>query len=526
MKCVFRVDASIDMGTGHVMRCRTLANALKIRGADIHFITRAHQGHLGDMLASDGFSVTLLPQPDNSGIKGLGYAALLGVSQQEDALQTIQALEGQVFDWLIVDHYGLDQTWEEQLRLHASKLMAIDDLANRNHICDALLDQNYAVEGESRYSHRVQGRCQFLLGPRYALIRPEYAQYLAAMAKRSGHIKRVLVFMGGSDNLNITGKVLDALCADRLAHIEVDVVIGANFIHKYRVNEQANSRPNTRIHGPRSHLADLMAKADLAVGAGGATTWERFCMGLPSLVISIAENQVPTCMALESTGLIKYLGDAHDLKVSAVELALVNLLNETVLLRRLADSNKALVDGLGASRVAEVLMPTQSEDLTLRYAKETESLIFFDWVNDPVVRSSAYNSELIDLVTHIHWFNDRLNNKNCFLYILEANGLPIGQVRFDFNGEEATIDYSLDVLVRGRGWASKLLRLGIEAINKSRPTLLNAFVKQDNIASLATFISLGFLEKDMKTGVGMHFQLHSSQFLAANSLSKIFNLSH
>ena len=508
MKCVFRVDASVAMGTGHVMRCRTLAKTLKRTGADVKFITRAHPGHLGDRLARDGFAVSLLPQPQGSEIKEGSYAAWLGVSQQDDAIQTIHALKNQACDWLIVDHYGLDQIWERQVRSHAHKLMVIDDLANRNHVCDLLLDQNYALAAEERYRPWVPAHCQMLIGPRYALLRPEYAQYRETIPPCRGELTRVLVFMGGGNNANITCKVLAALSADQLAHLEVDVVIGANFSHKRGITEQANARPNTHIHGPRSHLADLMSKADLAVGAGGATTWERLCVGLPSLVISINENQVPACKALASSGFIHYLGDAHDLDVAAIELALVNVLTEPTRLRDLAVSNQVLVDGQGASRVAEALIPTRPADLTIRPAYETDALIYFVWANDPMVRSSANNSEPIDLVTHLQWFNGKLSDKNCFLYVLEANGLPIGQVRFDVHGEEATIDYSLDILVRGRGWAKQLVKLGMDKLASRRSVFFKASVKSGNIASAVVFASLGFIEtsKDRQNG-NINFKL-------------------
>ncbi len=490
------------------MRCRTLAAALKKHGANIQFITRAHPGHLGDMLARDGFAVTLLPQPAYIENKGNDYAAWLGVSQQEDADQTIVALENQQCDWLIVDHYGLDRVWEAQLQSHTRKLMVIDDLANRPHKCDVLLDQNYAVAGQERYQTWVPAHCQLLLGPRYALLRPEYAQYRATMAPRTGDIKRVLVYMGGADNANITGKVLAALSAVQLAHLEVDVVIGPNFIHKAGVTEQAGARPNTHIHGPRPHLADLMATADLTVGAGGATTWERLCMGLPSLVLSIAENQIPACEALVSSGLIRYLGGAHDLDVAAIESALIEALAVTGQLRALATSNQTLVDGRGVNRVAEALNPTPAAHLTLRPANANDALTYFAWVNDPVVRSSAINSTPIDMATHLEWFDRRLSDVNTHLYVLEAGDLPVGQVRFERHGDEATVDYSLDVLVRGRGWASQLLKLGIEALNSSRPIILSATVKPENIVSAATFIRLGFVEQEADRGdCNRHFQL-------------------
>ena len=412
MNIVFRVDASIAIGTGHVIRCRTLATVLRKHGANIQFITRAHPGHLGDMLAHDGFAVTLLPQPADIEKKGDDDVLWLGVSQQEDADQTIVALKNPQCDWLIVDHYGLDRVWEAQLQSHTHKLMVIDDLANRPHECDVLLDQNYAVAGQERYQTWVPAHCQLLLGPRYALLRPEYAQYRETMAQSTGDIRRVLVYMGGADNANITGKVIAALSADQLAHLEVDVVIGPNFIHKAGVTEQANARPNTYIHGPRPHLADLMAKADLAVGAGGGTTWERLCMGLSSLVLSIAENQVPACVALASSGLIRYPGDAHKLDVAAIKLALLEALAIAGQLYALATSYKALVDGRGTDRVAEAINPTPVADLTLRPTNENDALIYFAWVNDTVVRSNAINSAPIDMATHLEWFDRRLSDVN------------------------------------------------------------------------------------------------------------------
>lgn len=522
MNIVFRVDASIAIGTGHVMRCRTLAAALKKHGANIQFITRAHPGHLEDMLAHDGFTVTLLPQPPCIENKGDDYATWLGVSQQDDAEQTIAVLKNQQCDWLIVDHYGLDRVWETQLQSHTRKLMVIDDLANRSHECDMLLDQNYAVGGQERYLAWMPAHCQLLLGPRYALLRPEYAQYRKTMASRTGDVKRLFVFMGGADNSNITGKVLAALNTSQLEHLEVNIVIGPSFIHKAEVTAQARARLNTHIHGPRPHLADLMAEADLAVGAGGGTTWERLCMGLPSLVLSIAENQVPACEALASSGLIRYLGDAHKLDAAAIESSLLEALAAPDQLHALGTGNQALVDGRGADRVAEALVPTPTANLTLRAANSNDALTYFSWVNDPTVRASAIHSEPIDIATHLKWFDRRLSDENTYLYVLEASNLPVGQVRFERQGTEATIDYSLDALVRGRGWATQLLKLGIAALNAKHPALLCAAVKPENIASAATFIRLGFVEQVIARSDGnRHFQLPSLALQKEESQQRI-----
>jgi UDP-2,4-diacetamido-2,4,6-trideoxy-beta-L-altropyranose hydrolase len=515
MKCVFRVDASIAMGTGHVMRCRTLANFLHKRGARIHFITRAHPGHLGDILVRDGFEVTLLPNPKAEEVNCRdNYGSWLGATQYEDSEQTIAAIDNQECAWLIVDHYGLDHMWEARLRLHTQKLMVIDDLANRHHDCDVLLDQNYVDGSHERYKAWVSAQCQLLLGPRYALLRPEYAEYRETLLSRIGKISRVMVFMGGSDNANITGKVLAALSGDRLAHLDVDVVMGPNFIHKDDVIRQATSRPNTNIYTNRPHLADLMANADLAIGAGGITTWERMCLGLPSVVMSIAENQVPACEALDSLGLIRYLGAAIHLDVAAVEAAMTEAIANSEQLRTLVAKTQSLVDGQGVKRVAEVLDPTASTKLMLRPASSIDALTYFYWVNDPDVRSSAINTDPIQLHSHLEWFARRLLDVNSHLFVLEAAGLPVGQIRFERHGEETTIDYSLDAWVRGRGWAMHLVAMGIEALKSCRPTMLTATVKPENDVSAATFIRLGFVEQTNDSEGNRRFFLSSLQEMA------------
>ncbi len=353
MKVVFRVDASTAMGTGHVMRCRTLADELKKNGCSVKFVTRAHSGHLASLLNRDGFSVILLPSPAPGATRN-SYADWLGVSQQEDAEQTILAINGRECDWLIVDHYGLNFEWERRLQPHTKKLMVIDDLANRKHHCDVLLDQNYVKDFLVRYGTLVPSKCKLLLGPRFALLRPVYARFRETMSARSGALKRVLVFMGGSDNTNITGKVLTALSTFQTKHLEVDVVVGSNFVHRDKVIAQAELRPQTRILYPRPHLADLMARADFAIGAGGSTTWERLCMGLPSLVISIAANQIPGISELDSQGLVVWVGDVSDISSEKISNAVVTFISGVNNTKNV--SLQEIVDGKGLFRIVRLLL--------------------------------------------------------------------------------------------------------------------------------------------------------------------------
>lgn len=493
MNVVFRVDASNLIGTGHLIRCRTLANELKLRGAHICFVTRKHSGHLSEALVCEGFQVELLPEPDGMGCEA-GYAGWLGVSQEKDARQTIDALKGLVCDLLVVDHYALDSIWESLLREHASKIMVVDDLANRAHDCDVLLDQNYSLAGPERYRPWVSASCQLLLGPRYALLHPEYAQARERMAPKAESIKRVLIYMGGSDTPNMTRIALEALSTNRLHHLEVDVVIGSNFIHRDEVIRFAKSRPNTKVFGQQPHLATLMASADLAIGAGGATTWERLCMDLPSLVICTADNQIPATEVMASFELIKYLGIAKHVTVEAIRQAVEE---ELVAVERIGKQRKhsaIVVDGMGAQRVAEILSPTPTSHLAMRHASASDVMTYFMWVNDSTVRSSAIKSSTIDLMTHINWFRRALAKPDSKLYVLEANRLPVGQVRFERQGDITVIDYSLDQEIRGRGWGRQLIKLGIESLLRDvkGPICLYATVRNGNVMSAAIFERMGF----------------------------------
>lgn len=493
MKVVFRVDASARMGIGHLMRCLTLAESLRERGAQIRFVCREHTGNLIALLQQKAVPVTVLPAPAiNDTTSGEDYAAWLGVTQAEDAEQTIETLNGEKPDWLVVDHYGLDVEWEQRLRPHVSKLMVIDDLANRRHDCDVLLDQNYSVEGEQRYAGLVPDTCKLLVGPCYALLRPEYAAYRKTLHAREGKVSRVLVFFGGSDPQNITGLALEALSHVELSHLDVDVVIGANNSHREALEGQSRERPQTTIYGSRPHLADLMAQADLAIGAGGATTWERMCLGLPTVVISIAENQRPAAEALAAKQLILYVGDISAVSAESLVKVVVGFASDASRLNDLSAQNQLVVDGLGTERIREVLLPTDTAKTRLRIACQADVVTYFNWANDPGVRKNAIQITPISWVTHKEWFAKKLEDPDSHLYVLDAAGLPVGQIRFDKEGNEARIDYSIDALVRGRGWGARLVSLGSELLQKTEPIRLLAEVKADNEASRSVFLRLGF----------------------------------
>ena len=309
MNIVFRVDASAQIGSGHVMRCLTLAKRYRREGHTVFFVMRALPSNLITFVEEAGFSVHSLPYVKSQQML-TGYLAWLTVTQEQDAQETTAVLRtmGQV-DRLIVDHYALDAAWETVCRPYAREIMVIEDLANRPHDADILLDQNFCRNAAERYAGLVPADCRLLLGPQHALLRDEF--YEIKPRRRTGELYNILIFYGGSDLTDETSKALRALLSMNLHGVEVDVVVGKTNPQMESVRKRCADHKNIRYHCQIENMAELMNAADLALGAGGTTTWERLALGLPSIVTSIADNQIEICENCAHAGLIDYLGCAE-----------------------------------------------------------------------------------------------------------------------------------------------------------------------------------------------------------------------
>ncbi|PQA84832.1 UDP-2,4-diacetamido-2,4,6-trideoxy-beta-L-altropyranose hydrolase [Limnohabitans sp. TS-CS-82] len=348
MQVVFRADASTDIGTGHVMRCLTLARALAEQGARCDFICRAHAGHLVDFIREQGFVVHVLPlvASPNALADGTAHAPWLGASQAQDAQACDPVLVALQPDWLVVDHYALDARWEQALAHAYGQLMVIDDLADRPHVASVLLDQTLGRD-PTDYKAHVPSDCTLLCGSRFALLRPEFAALRPGSLQRRSPpvLRQLLITMGGVDKDNATGRVLDALAMCALpADCQVVVVMGPHAPHAARVQAQAPTLPwPTQVLGGVRHMAQLMANSDLAIGAAGATAWERCCLGLPSLMLVLADNQRGMAQALAKTG-----------AAQVIEPADLPRMDWSALLN-MGPKAAALVDGEGVGRVVLTL---------------------------------------------------------------------------------------------------------------------------------------------------------------------------
>lgn len=361
MKVVFRTDASVQIGTGHVIRCLALADELARQDHECWFICREHQGHLADLIATKGHGLILLPahaaenpQLENGNFEN--YAAWLGVSWQEDTSQTLNAIASIKPNWLVVDHYALDAEGERMLANAGGQIMVIDDLANRPHECALLLDQNIG-RSMSDYGGLLPADCQRLIGPRYALLRPEFAKFRDQSLKGRRHreLKRILISLGGVDRTNVTGQVLDALAESTLpASTELDIIMGAAAPYLDEVRQQAARLPfRAAVSVNIKDMGERMCLADLAIGAAGGTAWERCCLGLPTVLLILAENQVAGAKALEASGAAITISNAEQVGTS-LPFELANLAN-TSLLNRMSDAAATITDGYGTSRVVQAM---------------------------------------------------------------------------------------------------------------------------------------------------------------------------
>ena len=483
MKVVFRVDASSEVGFGHLSRCINLAEVLRSRGNEVSFICRDDELQSFRTLEDRLFATVLLPSLATGEV----------CNQQQDADQTIEALKEMSPDWLIVDHYRLDKQWEQIMRPHVIKIAVIEDLPSRRHDCDLLLDQNFADRSNNAFRGQVPDACELLFGPRFALISEEFKRIREIKTKPTNDLKRIFVFCGGSDPQNLTQQVIDELSIGELDNVAIDVVIGAQN-KNFNRDSSRKLKASFEIHDAGNKFAQIMRRADLAIGAGGTTTWERVCLGVPSVGVSIAENQNPACEKLGSDGLVNYLGAQASLRPGVIRDAVIEAKNKYASLFDQIERGQILVDGRGCERVAEVMCPSAESDLVVRLAKADDCVEFFNWANDPAVREQSLTTSTIQWEEHKRWFAEKISSASCEIYVLEASGLPVGQIRFEKSGSVAQINYSLDSIVRNRRWASVMLEMAMEQYLERGAVSLNAIVKSENKRSRSVFFKLGFSE--------------------------------
>ena len=412
---------------------------------------------------------------------------------RSDAAATLAALAAMhPVAQLVVDHYALDARWEQAVRAGAPRIIAVDDLADRRHDCDLLLDHNAQDLAKDRYTDLVPAAARRLIGPRYALLRPQFA---AARGERSrdGGVRRVLVFMSATDAKGATLLALDALARGGLASIPVDIVIGRACPSLVAIEARAAARGHTTVHVDTADMAALCAGADLAIGAGGVAALERCCLGLPTITLSIAANQEAGLAALDAAGAVRHLGAFEAWSAPALAREIESLIGDRLALSSLAKSAAAIVDGAGADRCA-TRIATPPMALSLRAATMDDARPLLEWRNDEKVRLVSLNPAPIGWSDHLAWLANKLCDPDHFHWIGESGGEACASARFDVAQGEARVSIVVAPGRRGEGLGARLLEESENRLLAARGdvTLFVAEILPDNVVSRRLFSQNGY----------------------------------
>jgi UDP-2,4-diacetamido-2,4,6-trideoxy-beta-L-altropyranose hydrolase len=486
MRVLIRADASPTIGSGHIARCLTLARVLRQQGSHVAFACRRLPGHRLDALAAEGFETFALPDvyPDEDPQQAI--ESMLPWQADIEALDALLAGHG-AFDWIIADHYGLDHHWQTAARRWAPRIAAVDDLATRRYSVDLLLNQN--LSGLSaNYAPLLPEDCRTLLGPRYAMLREEFVCPAIAIKPKA---RRVLVNFGGFDAAMQTHHAMLAL--KDFAELEVDFVAGADNPAWAQMQALAATRPHWRLRSFVSDFQQRMTAADLFIGAGGGTSWERAALGLPTLCIAVSNNQQANGEVMAAAGAHVFMGAREQVSVEQLRDAIGFVVDNVYLRQSLAERSRQLVDGRGALRVAAALAGAV---LKLRPATLDDAQLLFDGRNAEAVRRWSLDTAAIEWPQHLSWLNASLRNPQRLLLIAEADDGAVGVLRYDLRGFEAEVSLYLLEGRLGLGWGRALLARGEAFVREHWPqmTVTTAQVLPGNRPSLNVFRDAGFTQ--------------------------------
>ena len=465
-----RADGSPLIGTGHVMRCLALAQAWKRSGGEVVFAHAESTSALECRLQCEGMSISRIDAPP-------GSAA--------DAAHTIEQARTLNASWIVADGYHFGWAWQKQVKQAGFRLLLLDDYGHaEQYAADLVLNQNLHADPRL-YTHRDQDT-HLLLGTRYVLLRREFLEWRNRERVVQPVAHKLLVSLGGADPDNVTAKVVHAL---RALDVEARVVVGGSNPHFGELSSAVNS-PSSVLRDA-TNMPELMAWADVAVAAGGTTSWELAFMGLPSLMVVLAENQVDVAAGLASRGVVLNLGLHRQVDAEKIASPLRALLADAPTREQMSQRGRAMVDGLGADRVITLMRGAQ---LTLRRAHQEDSKRVWEWANDPEVRAVSFNPELIPWADHVSWYARKLGDPHCYIYIGFTSGsCAIGQVRFDLEDREGVMSVSVAPGGRGKGYGSALIAQSARRfIAESGAGLIHAYIKPENLASLRAFEKAGF----------------------------------
>jgi UDP-2,4-diacetamido-2,4,6-trideoxy-beta-L-altropyranose hydrolase len=470
---VFRADAGATIGWGHVMRCAALAHALRDTGWRCAWATLSDNAAMTARLADlfDDF-IDLAPdqgEPDQMRVRWPGGCGLL-----------------------VVDHYQRDAAYASSCRDWADRILAIDDLAERKHDCDLLLDMAPNCD-KIRYRERVPNDATLLFGPAYALLRPEFAITRRSILPRryDGAARRVLLALGATNPQGILDTVLDAI-EQASVDLAPDLILAWNTPDKDRLAARV-AQAGGQVHIDVDNMAELMAAADLAIGAGGMSSWERCTLGLPTLLLVIADNQRANAEALSAFGAAQTVAADSDSLVGAINA----LAGDGDALKHMSQAASRLSDGLGAIRVRQAIGPVpQARDgkpVRLRPVQAADGDLILAWQRRPETRRFARNPDIPSETEHLSWMCAKLDDPGCVMNMILHGEEPAGIVRLD----RAAAGYEVSIVIDPERFRLGIGSIALALLHQLLPNEdLWAHVHDENIASRTMFQRVGYAETE------------------------------
>jgi UDP-2,4-diacetamido-2,4,6-trideoxy-beta-L-altropyranose hydrolase len=470
-RAVFYTDASVAIGGGHVRRCLVLADALAEAGWDITFVCGPDAAATVSALSRRPYAL-IEPRAFEVATHAPGFSCAL----------------------VVVDDYRLDAVFESRCRSWAERIFVIDDLADRRHDCDVLLDQSPGRQ-RADYAGLVPSEAELLLGPSYALLDQRFRAVRRQRRPTAGRVARIFVNFGTTDTANATEIALDAIAQAKLG-AAVDIVLGGSAPHLVAIRAQVATLGNgAALHLDVDDVASLMQSADLAIGAGGVGSLERCALGLPSLILTVADNQVAVAAGLAKANAAIYLGDIARHSAQDIARAIRNLGGDSVARQAMSVAATRLVDGLGAMRARVACYPPQrakdGRRVTLHQAELADSAAMLAWQSAPGIRKYARNPATPRRQEHERWLRAKLDDPDCLFNVVQCGAEPVGILRFD--KVPAGDGYEISILIaadrQGLGIGGCALALGKQFLPTER---IIAAIHPENLASIRMFERAGY----------------------------------
>ncbi len=484
---LFRVDANSEIGCGHLMRCLALAQACPGKQLKTVFV----------LSSSSSKGITENRSLDELDIRFISSEP----GSLQDSRETVQLAVQNNASWIVIDGYHFDETYHQKVKESGIRTLCMDDCGRLAYYhADIILNQNFHAE-EGEYQNRSP-YTQLLLGSRYVLLRNEFLDLPGRTRNIPDQARRILITMGGSDPQNITLRVVKWISELCLPDLIADVVLGPSNLHFPEIRNYLNQQSGLfRIHRNVNNISGLMANADLAISSAGTTSWEMAFMGVPSLLIVIAENQRPIAEKLNSLGAAISLGWHGEITSGKVQRKFLELIGSPEQRKKMMQIGQGIVDGKGRERVVEEITKSRIE---LRPADESDCRMIYNWANDEIVREASFSTETISWDNHVEWFQTKLKDSGCEIYIAHnEDGIQLGQVRFEMDHNDAIISISLDPACRNKGYGRQIIAMGTRKIMERRNVeQVRAMVKKSNIASLRAFKNASFEKEGVDEFLG------------------------